>query len=261
MSPNAVLWILVLLAAGGAVGLVFYGEEQGWGGGLTVGLAVGLFFAAAIAYAVYDSARKRRRRQAAPEAAALLGLIPAERSSLPHLPFELMSRGQGRTAENAMAGNVDGALWLFDYTYHTTSYNPNTNSTSRNDFYFSCAVGQLRAAGLPAMRISREGFFSRIGRAIGFEDIEVGDRRFDARFKVKASDPAVAGEVLHADLQRWLMALEEEMSFELADGLALAYTKQRELTDLRPLLDALLAFRQQIPQALLERYAANRTEA
>lgn len=159
MSPNVVLWILVLLAAGGAVGLVFYGEEQGWGGGLTVGVAVGMFLAVAVLYAVYEAARKRRRREGTPQAAALLGLVPADRSAVPHLPFELMSRGQGRTVENVMTGSLDGTVWLFDYTYYTTSYNPNTHSTNRNDFYFSSAVGELRASGLPAVRISREGFF------------------------------------------------------------------------------------------------------
>lgn len=254
MSPNVVLWILVLLAAGGAVGLVFYGEEQGWGGGLTVGVAVGMFLAVAILYAVYEAARKRRRREAAPQAAVLLGLVPADRSAVPQLPFELMSRGQGRTVENVMAGRLDGTVRLFDYAYYTTSYNPNTNSTNRNDFYFSCAVGELRATGLPAVRISREGFFSRIGRAIGFEDVEVGDPRFDSRFKIKAADPAVARELLAPELQAWLMALEEEISFEVEDGLALAYTKQRDLMELRPLLDALVQFRQSVPETLLERY-------
>jgi hypothetical protein len=261
VNPNVLTYTIVFAAVGWIVFVVLYGDEQGWGAGLTLGLAFGGFAVMAIIYVLLENARKRRRKRALPQAAAMLGLAPSTIGSgdLPHLPFDLMSKGLGRTSENVMAGYVGGPVWVFDYTYYTEGYNANTNSTSRQDHYFTCAVAELPAANIPPTRISREGFFSKIARGIGIEDVELGSKEFDRKFKVKSSNPAFAKELLDPGVQQWLMSQREEMNFEVEDRLLLGYTGHRDLDELRPLLDALVALRDQLPGTVLERFAPSET--
>ena len=257
MSPNAVLWTLVLAASGVAVFAVFYGDEEGWGAGLTLGLSLGAYGVAAIAYVLYESARKHRRRAQTPTAAATLGLVPesAGGSRLPGLPaFHLLSQGLGRSADNVMSGEVgDGRVWVFDYTFYkqSTSYSSTTGTTtSRQDYYFSCAVAEL-ADSFPGVRIEHEGFFSRMARGLGFEDVELGDPRFDRNFKVKATNPEAARALLQPPLQQWLLTAAGDHEFELSGRWLLAYAKQRDLDELRPLLDAAVGLRDQLPRGVL----------
>ncbi len=256
MNPNVLTYTIVFAAVGWIVFVVFYGDEQGWGAGLTLGLAFGGLAAMVTLYVVLENARKKRRTRALPQAATMLGLAPSGPGapSLPHLPFDLMSKGLGRTSENVMAGHVGGPVWVFDYTYYQEGYNPNTNSTTRTDHYFTCALAELPAAGLPPTRISREGFFSKIARGVGIEDVEIGSKEFDKRFKIKSADPAFAKELLDPGVQQWLMSQRDEMNFEVEDRLLLGYTGHRDLDELRPLLDAVVALRDQLPTTLLERH-------
>ncbi|HWC32685.1 MAG TPA: hypothetical protein VG709_06100 [Actinomycetota bacterium] len=257
MSPNTVLYALIFGAVGVMVFAVFYGDERGWGAGLTLGVSFGALIVAAIVYAIYESARKRRRREAAPMAAASLGLTAESAGGrpLPAMPpFELMSRGMGRSAENVMSGDVgDDDVWLFDYTFYTesTTYNSTTGttSTSRHDHYFSCVLAAL-PGDAPAMTIGREGFFSKIARGLGFEDVELDDKDFDRRFKVKAADRDAAVAILDPVVRQWLMTSRDDVQYELSGRYLLAYAKQRDLDELRALLDAAVGFREQLRGAL-----------
>jgi len=263
MGPNVLTWTIVLLGVGWLVFVVLYGGERGWGAGITIGLGFGGFILAIVAYALLDRARKRRRREQVPQVAASLGLmpLPPDQAGLPALPFDLMSRGLGRTSENVMSGGVGGdRVWVFDYTYYTESHNSD-GGTSRHDHYFSCAVIELPAAGLPPTRVSREGFFSKIARGIGIEDVEVGVPEFDRRFKIKAASPDHARELLDPGVQQWLMMLPEEINFEVEDRLLLAYSKQRPLDEVRPLLDAVTSLRMQLPRGVLDRYGVPERDA
>ncbi|MGH2554556.1 MAG: hypothetical protein ACRDHO_02415, partial [Actinomycetota bacterium] len=151
MSPNTVTYLLAAGVLGVVLFAVFYGDDQGWGAGLTLGLSFGALILAVTVFVIYENARKRRRRAALPAAAAALGLLPetAGGSSLPGMPpFDLTSQGQDRKAENVMSGQIGaGPVWLFDYTYFTqgTSYQAATGTTtsSRYDHYFSCALAEL----------------------------------------------------------------------------------------------------------------------
>lgn len=52
------------------------------------------------------------------------------------------------------------------------------------------------------LKVSKEGFFSKIGKALGGQDIEIGDENFDGAYIVKSSDDLIATRLLsHHDIK------------------------------------------------------------
>lgn len=54
--------------------------------------------------------------------------------------------------------------------------------------YIGMRLGLDNPRGL-SFKFHKEGFFSKIGKKLGMEDVQVGDSRFDKEFIVKCSDP------------------------------------------------------------------------
>lgn len=57
------------------------------------------------------------------------------------------------------------------------------------------------------LQIRRASLLDRVGEIVGLHDIEVGDREFDATFRVKARAPERVHEFLRVDVRRALLAL------------------------------------------------------
>lgn len=72
-----------------------------------------------------------------------------------------------------------------------------------------------------ALRVYREGFFSGVARAIGFQDVPIGDHDFDQAYMVKASDEMFARAWLNRTVRDRLLAAAE-YRFELEGGWAIA---------------------------------------
>jgi hypothetical protein len=260
MSSNAVGWVVGVPAALVVTVIVLISEEEGWGAGLTLGLSIGFLALVAGGFVAWYLVRKRKRKAATPRLAARLGLQPQEvvvGQAVAALPFELFARGSGRSVENVIGGKVgDRIVTMFDYSYSEHGYSPNTGSTVEQSFEFSCAAVDVPAP-ISRVSITREGLFSKIARAVGIEDVEVGDPEFDKAFKVKAADPSVARELLTMELRSWLRSLDDRWNFEIAAGWLLCYAKQLPVDEVPALYEVTLGFHSAIPQTLLERFPAS----
>jgi hypothetical protein len=91
------------------------------------------------------------------------------------------------------------------------------------------------------VRVSREGLFSGLGKALGAQDIQIGNDEFDKTFMI-AGDEKLARKLLDVDLQRKLLdfkrgisLLSERVYFERA-GNILEKEKIKELLDLMTLI-------------------------
>lgn len=97
------------------------------------------------------------------------------------------------TIEGTVAGTP-----LRVYTYSTGSGKSRTS-------WVAIEATVLNPQGL-SFRLTREGLGSAIAKAFGAQDVETGDRVFDERYRIKASDPAFLKAALLPELRKPLLA-------------------------------------------------------
>jgi hypothetical protein len=66
-------------------------------------------------------------------------------------------------------------------------------------------------------KIYREGFFSPLGRALGMQDIAIGDPEFDRQFVVQGNDETKVKHFFDDDRLKTLLYAESDLSFEVKD--------------------------------------------
>ncbi|MGH2683836.1 MAG: hypothetical protein ACRDJP_00025 [Actinomycetota bacterium] len=253
MSTNVVTWIAAFVVAGAIVFAVFVGEDLGWGAGMTFAVVGAAAAVVLIPVTIWLVVRKKRRRREFGMLATQMGLrmVPEHALALMAIPFRLFSQGQGREIESVALRQADGrSVWLFDFMYYQEGYNPQSSSTTRHDYEYTCAVTQV-AATTPTVVVGREGFFSRIARAIGFEDVEVGDEAFDRAFKVRSSDPAFVRALFHPDMRAWLLSLDGRWSFELVGGYLMACAERLPIPHIQLAEAMAFEFWSRVPPHLL----------
>ena len=109
--------------------------------------------------------------------------------------FDLLTKGRRQKIENVLIAETDRvALWIFDYRY-TVGHGKNSRTHTH-----SLAVFESKTLEMPEMKIYPEGVFSRIGAAIGFQDIDFDDHpTFSKMFVLKGPDENNIREFLHLD--------------------------------------------------------------
>ncbi len=94
------------------------------------------------------------------------------------------------------------------YIYSTGGKNKQTYTVTK--------VYLEQPAGL-GMRVYKEGFFSKVGKAIGTQDIQTGDREFDDAVMIKGNDEVGVTEYLTPELRAALLELiarEPQIDFD-----------------------------------------------
>jgi hypothetical protein len=152
-------------------------------------------------------ATRKRRRAALFAIAQSLGF---EFSAVdPHdtcsLPFPLFRRGKNGDTENVMWGTHDGLpMRLFDYWYYDEQSDGHGGRT-RTYHRFTCALLTIDAA-CPSLQLGHENFFSRLGSAVGFKDVELEYDDFNRAYRVKCDDQRFAFSLLDGRMMEWLLA-------------------------------------------------------
>jgi hypothetical protein len=217
-----------------------------------------LFVVGAIALAALSFYLKAKRRKEFAAFAAAHGLRYSleDPFGIVGWPFRLFSRGEGRGVENVVWGSWQGQeVSAFDYWY----YERTTDSKGRSHrtyYRFCCAQVDVPAA-FPILEVRPEGFFTRMADFVGLDDIDFELEEFNRRWNVKAENRRFAYELIDARMIRWLVSLEQRVSFEVVGSRLLAYTKKAPPADLVPLIGALAAFRQRIPRVAWGLYPAS----
>ena len=248
-TTTAVAWTAALVIAGAMVIAVFVGEDRGWGAGMTFAVVGIVAVPVAAAFVVWERVRGNRRAQGFTAAATKMGarIAPDEAPRLLAMPFRLFRIGRGREVQNvAMRQSGEHEVWIIDLLYWRETYNPKTLSTNRVDYEHTCAIVELPRP-LPSLIVGREGFWSRIARAIGIDDVEIGDETFDRFFKVKSQDPPAARALLQQDLRFWLLSLDPRWSFETAGNYVLAFAGRLPLYQLSFAEQAVIGFVNRLP--------------
>lgn len=150
----------------------------------------------------YDWSGWRRRRAVVADWAAQRGWRYVARDQrweglLPGFPFD---RGMFPRAQNVLTGAFGPyAAAAFDYSYR---------SDSRNDFLIAQRFGVhvLRVpAALPWVHLSPETLADRAAKLLGAQDIDFESEEFNRVYRVQASDPRFASDLVNPRTMELLM--------------------------------------------------------
>lgn len=207
----------------------------------------------AIAYMNYLAEKKRREALLA--LARRLGLMYSpekDRSLADQYKFiDRTRQGSNRYAFNVMQGIYrDYPVILFDYHYETHS----TDSKGRRQthhHYLSFFILTMKKS-FPELKISREGFFSKVAQAFGYDDIDFESNEFSRKFCVRSPDKKFAYDVCHARMIEYLLA-NEDLSIEVEHrSYAFGFAARTRPESIQANLDRLVEARNLMPNYLFE---------
>ena len=217
-------------------------------------IVFGLFALLVIAGIIYSIIAARKRREALFELATRLGLdfSPAHDSQMAdgYSFLNKLAQGSNRYASNVLSGNYQGHRVLaFDYHYETHSTDSKGNRQTHHH-YFSFFILLLPKV-FPELKISREGFGSKIAQAFGYDDIDFESAEFSREFCVRSKDKRFAYDVCNAQMIEYLLA-NRDLNLEIeANALALAFGTCLAADKIEENLQRLLQVRQLLPEYLV----------
>ena len=215
---------------------------------LFIFLGIGLI----IALAIWGYLREKKRREAFQALAAQLGFRYTRRDdriSGQYRFLDKLRQGSNRYAFNILEGDYEGHyVQVFDYHYETHS----TDSKGRRQthhHYFSFFILQLPKA-FPELRIYPEGFFSKLGQMIGFDDIDFESVEFSRAFCVRSTDKKFAYDVCHARMMEYLLQ-DRGLSLEIEGPcLAMSFNRRLQVEEIPGRLAQLVEIRDLFPEYL-----------
>lgn len=163
--------------------------------------------------------------------------------------LEHMDDGSKRYAFNILSGQLEGQQAnIFDYHYETYSRDSKGRRTTHHHF-FSIFTLALPAA-FPELLITREGFFAKLGQALGFDDIDFESVEFSKRYSVKSKDKKFAYDFCNARMIDYLLQ-QEDLIVEV-DGniLSITFKGQIAAERIRANINRLLKMRSLMPDYL-----------
>ncbi|MEO0794358.1 MAG: hypothetical protein AAFX93_04295 [Verrucomicrobiota bacterium] len=122
-------------------------------------------------------------------------------SYLPKIPILKLIKRPYRI-EGPFRGHI-----LKIYNYSQSNGGQNGSSTP----YFAIVL-ELKNTRDLKFKLSSEGFFSKIGKALGMQDIQTGDPIFDETFVVKSSDTSFAREGLLPEIRQQFLTAKQQCS-------------------------------------------------
>lgn len=212
-----------------------------------------LFFAIVIVVAILGAIAARKRREAMQALAARLGLsFSADRDfnlAAEYGFLDQLAHGSNRYAFNVLSGRyADQSVRVFDYHYETYS----TDSKGRRQtqhHYLSFFVLTL-PQDFPELKISREGWLSKIAQAFGYADIDFESAEFSRAFCVRSPDKKFAYDICNPQMMEYLLA-NRDLNIEIEhQALALGFSGRMDLETIEPTLQRLLEIRRRFPEYL-----------
>lgn len=202
---------------------------------------------------IFGHLAAKKRREAMMALAAKLGLHfdPGKDRNVAHRYgfLDKLQAGSNHYAFNVLSGIYQGHdARVFDYHYETHSTNSKGHRQTHHH-YFSCFLLHVPAS-FPELVIAREGFFSKIAQAVGYDDIDFESHEFSRRFCVRSANKKFAYDVCHARMMEYLLA-NDDLVIEIEDDvLAITFGSRLDPERIEPNLNRLVALRSLMPEYL-----------
>lgn len=163
-----------------------------------------------------------------------------------------LCQGRNRYGFNILRGVYrDYHVYVFDYHYETTSTD-NKGRRTTHHHYFSFFILHFDG-NFPELLISREGFFSKIGQFLGFDDIDFESAEFSRKFLVKSPNKKFAYDICHSQMIEYLLA-NPDLSIEIErDVLTLFFGRRLDASQIKYNLDRLITIRGLFPGYLFDK--------
>ena len=167
----------------------------------------------------------------------------------PDQPFDLFDTGHAKKVRFHMwrSGSLDS---VFQYEY-TTGSGDNTTTHKR-----TCALIELPFMAVHT-KIGPEGFWSKIGRAVGMRDIEVESAEFNEQYRVTGDDERFAITLLDQQMMAWLLSSQSgrgAIRFELGGSWLLCVSEELDVELMFGYADWASGVRDHMPTVLTSLY-------
>jgi hypothetical protein len=163
--------------------------------------------------------------------------------------LDRLNKGSNRYAYHVVRGEWEGRSAIgFTFHYETYSTDSKGNRTTHHHHFGVVAIEIDKS--FPEMRLQPEGWLSRIGHAMGMQDIDFESVEFSKAFEVKSDDKKFAFDFCHTGMMEYLLQ-NPRTSLEV-DGAYLALYDQHRLEpdEIEPYLNHLINIRQLMPEFL-----------
>ncbi|MBN1507819.1 MAG: hypothetical protein JW955_13295 [Sedimentisphaerales bacterium] len=206
--------------------------------------------------AIFGHLAAKKRREAMLALAARLGLRfdPNKNRELArqYQFLDKLRAGENRYAFNVLSGTYKSHdVMAFDYHYETHS----TDSKGRRQthhHYFSFFL-LLMPASFPELVIGREGFFSKVAQALGYDDIDFESHEFSRKFCVRSKDKKFAYDVCNVQMMEYLLA-NDDLTIEVeGPALAISFGSRLSPEQIESNLNRLIQVRSFLPDYLFSR--------
>lgn len=160
---------------------------------------------ALVAYLGWKAAKERREALAALASQRGWQWVARDDSWTERFGGEPFGEGSDRKAHNVLTGTYEGLpMVAFDYSYETYSTDSKGNRQTTVHRYSVCVLRM--PAWLPTVELTPENLLTRFAGKLGLGDVELESEDFNRRFRVSASDPKFAYDVLHPRTMEALLA-------------------------------------------------------
>lgn len=204
-----------------------------------------------VAYLVHLAEKKRR--EALQAIASRLGLSynpNKDRALATHYKFlDRTQHGSNRYAYDVMQGTYrDHPVIIFSYHYETHSSDSKGNRQTQHH-HLSFFILTM-AKPFPELKISREGFFSKIAQAFGYDDIDFESAEFSRKFCVRSPQKKFAYDVCHARMIEFMLA-NDDLNIEIEHcSYAMTFDSRTKPETIQRHLDRLVMARELMPDYL-----------
>ncbi|MCP4639047.1 MAG: DUF3137 domain-containing protein [bacterium] len=179
-------------------------------------LFIGGIIVLVVVLGIFGWLREKKRREAFQKLAQSLGLRYLQRDSSIARRYRFLDKlrqGDNRYAFNLMEGVYeDHPVHVFDYHYETHSTDSKGRKQTHHHYFSFFILEQERA--FPELRIYPEGFLSKFGQMVGFEDIDFESIEFSKAFCVRSKDKKFAYDICHTRMMEYLLK-NRKLSLEI----------------------------------------------
>lgn len=202
---------------------------------------------------VFQNFMNKKRREALSALAGSLGL-----SFSPNEDYAMVDRyhflhSLGVTGDNKYTFNVLQGLYqgyaLKIFTYHYETYTSGKYRSTQHH-YFTVLVLELPSS-FPQLAIAPEGLFSKLGQAMGFDDIDFESKEFSDSFCVRSENKKFAYDFCNAQMIDYLLGNKDLKILVEKDTMALVFIGQIKVENIAGDLEHLVKIRSFIPGYLL----------